>query len=300
MKSFSFLLSSIRRSTALVALALWLGGAGSAFAAGPLVLRVAVTALNGGGTDTLTLDDARLNGKPTAKLIVMHNFGTVGARHNSPVGVQYIGAPVNRWRLVNENGALMKVEGDNSFNVLVSSAAARILASPANSDGARCFFTAKKGKPDARFLVTHVINPLPKKSNGTRLEDHLGVIYTSLLGTPTNNVWSVLSEEINPMVATAFNVLDVTTAVRSFVHTATALNITNNFTAISDPIADGNPNAIVFATHVVNPPGAATNFLAKAIGVFYLGGKWRIYLEDPIALPVNTTFNVAVFAAATP
>jgi hypothetical protein len=296
MHPFERLLVSVSRAAVFVALVL---ASNLTSRAAPLVVRVPITALNSAG-NVLIIDDPRFNGKATLKMIVTHNYGTTGARQDSPIGVQYFGAPTNRWRILNENGAAMTVTGDNSFNILVSSAAARVNASTANSSSATTFFTLKKGKPDARLLVTHVINPFPKKANGMNLRDHFGVFYITGPGNPTTDVWSVIDEEINPAPAAAFNVFDATTVVHSIVHTATVANIASNATKIDDPVANGNAGAVVFVTHVANPPGAANNFVAKAIGVYYDGSNWNVYTEDGTAFPPNTTYNLAIFSGTTP
>jgi hypothetical protein len=82
----------------------------------------------------------------------------------------------------------------------------------------------------------------------------------------------------------------------AFVHVATAdtLHCTGNYcSTITNPLTDGDPNAILIVTHNYNPPEApAGNYLTHSFSVYY-NGKWNIYLDDfsPI---LDTAFNVLV------
>lgn len=76
----------------------------------------------------------------------------------------------------------------------------------------------------------------------------------------------------------------------AFVHTATAGNTSNHVTIIDNPATNDNPNAIVIVTKhwqgVYDP---------YDVGVFYAGGKWRIFHEDFTKdMPVNNKFNILV------
>jgi len=67
---------------------------------------------------------------------------------------------------------------------------------------------------------------------------------------------------------------------------ATASNIVANRTVIDNPDLNGNPNAVVTATHIYR-----SDFL-PAIGVWYNGANWTVYTEDSSAMIVNEEFAV--------
>jgi hypothetical protein len=81
----------------------------------------------------------------------------------------------------------------------------------------------------------------------------------------------------------------------AFQHTATAGNITANYTAIDNPMTNGDPNAILVVTPVLLPPNDVyANF---SIGVWYSTGlsKWTIFNQNSGGgFPDNAAFNVLV------
>ena len=90
------------------------------------------------------------------------------------------------------------------------------------------------------------------------------------------------------------NALDVSGPIKvsgtrpaAFTHKATAPS--NHVTIIDNPATNNNPTAIVIVSQfwegVYNP---------HSIGVFYASGKWRIFNEDIVDMPVNAEFNVLV------
>jgi hypothetical protein len=97
-------------------------------------------------------------------------------------------------------------------------------------------------------------------------------------------------------VNASFNVTVPTagTGTGVFVHTATAPNISGNWTAIDYPLTNGNPNAITIATPNYNPGGAGGIYDDHPIGVWYNGSKWSIFNQDLAAMPVNASFNLYV------
>jgi hypothetical protein len=81
-----------------------------------------------------------------------------------------------------------------------------------------------------------------------------------------------------------------------FTHTATDANSRGDYTYISDPAIDGDPNAVVVlvaqSTDRKNPRGASYD---HNIGVWYEGAnenKWAIFNQDRAAIPAGTTFEV--------
>lgn len=82
-----------------------------------------------------------------------------------------------------------------------------------------------------------------------------------------------------------------------FVHTATAANITSNWTTIDHPLTNSNPNAIVLATQNWNPSGVGNTYNIHPIGVWYSGSaqKWSIFNQDDTSgMPLGADFDVIV------
>jgi hypothetical protein len=90
--------------------------------------------------------------------------------------------------------------------------------------------------------------------------------------------------------------------VAIFVHTATAGNSGINFTAIDNPLANGNPHAIILVTPNWNPGSYCACVNANfPIGVGYVGegslGRWAIVNQNgsSSSIPLNATFNIYIF-----
>ncbi|HUZ08313.1 MAG TPA: hypothetical protein VMV89_12620, partial [Candidatus Paceibacterota bacterium] len=80
-----------------------------------------------------------------------------------------------------------------------------------------------------------------------------------------------------------------------FIQLTSAANDTGNYTAINNPLCNGNPFAILMVTHCYNPHnGTIHTFFNKAFGVFYKGLQWNIYTEDNSTMPTNIAFNVLI------
>jgi hypothetical protein len=82
-----------------------------------------------------------------------------------------------------------------------------------------------------------------------------------------------------------------------FIHRATATNIITNFTVITNPNSDGDPNAILFVTPNWNPGGVGGVYNNHPIGVFFCqrcSNKWAIFNQDFAAIPLNAAFNVMI------
>jgi hypothetical protein len=86
---------------------------------------------------------------------------------------------------------------------------------------------------------------------------------------------------------------DATINKTSFIHRATDENSRGDYTYISDPSIDGEPNAIVLVSHQRNIESASYN---HNIGVWYEAGarKWAIFNQDRAAVPAGATFRVEV------
>ena len=74
----------------------------------------------------------------------------------------------------------------------------------------------------------------------------------------------------------------------AFVHRATDANSRGDYTTLSDPRTNGDPDAVVLA----EPSGS----YERNIGVWYVPGKnkWAIFNQDRAAIPAGSAFEVAV------
>ena len=72
-------------------------------------------------------------------------------------------------------------------------------------------------------------------------------------------------------------------AQEAFIHKASKSNIKMNYTTLSHPSCDGNPNAILTVT-----PNWKGVYNSHSVGVWYSNGMWTIYNEDKALMPINT------------
>jgi hypothetical protein len=82
-----------------------------------------------------------------------------------------------------------------------------------------------------------------------------------------------------------------------FTHTATDANSRGDYTYISDPAIDGDPNAVVLVVPSTDRGNARGASYDHNIGVWYEGvneKKWAIFNQDRAAIPAGTTFKVII------
>jgi hypothetical protein len=86
---------------------------------------------------------------------------------------------------------------------------------------------------------------------------------------------------------------DDTAPKSSFVHRATEGNSRGDYTYISDPDINGNPNATVIVSNQRDKGSASYD---HHIGVWYESGarKWAIFNQDRTAMPAGATFEVEI------
>lgn len=246
----------------------------------------------GGNTvgSVLTIDHPSLNGKPRTKPLLTQFWSGVYNPH--PVGVQY-DTTAGRWQIVNEDG--VAIPPDAKFNVLLPKGVRTVLASAANSTANMTVFPTARGNPQARLLATHVTNPITAFPP-TYSQRYHGLHYVTEAAS-YGNQWSIYTENTENIEAIGFHVADVTRlkngeSPASFIFTAAGGNISDHVATIDNALTNGNPNAFVFVQHVWLP--ASQTYLNKPIGVYYDGGRWRIFTQDFSAMPDNTAFVVLV------
>jgi hypothetical protein len=84
-----------------------------------------------------------------------------------------------------------------------------------------------------------------------------------------------------------------------FVHRATPENISQNSTYLDNPLANGDPNVVLYVTQNWNPGGSAGIYNEHPIGVWYddSSQRWAIFNQDRETMPDGVAFNVAVLEA---
>jgi hypothetical protein len=82
-----------------------------------------------------------------------------------------------------------------------------------------------------------------------------------------------------------------------FTHTATDANSRGDYTYISDPAIDGDPDAVVLVAESTDRGNARGASYDHNIGVWYEGAnekKWAIFNQDQAAIPAGATFEVII------
>jgi hypothetical protein len=82
----------------------------------------------------------------------------------------------------------------------------------------------------------------------------------------------------------------------SFVHKAVDANSRGDYTYISDPSIDGDPNAVVMVTLISTQKSDETDANDHSIGVWYASRarRWAIFNQDRTAVPSGATFRIEV------
>jgi hypothetical protein len=256
------------------------------------------TAANIVGYRTI-IDHPLTNGKPGAIILVTPNFnpgGVVGPYEDHPISVVYYSG--SQWAIFNQDLAAMPVGA--AFNVIIPTAGANVFVHTATAGNSYYNHTyidnaLTNDNPNAIVFVTPNWNP--GGVGGTYANFPIGVYYDTLASK-----WAIFNQNNTPdsmPVNASFNVFVPTAGTGVFVHTATAGNSGGDWTSIDNPLTNGNPNAIVFVTPNWNPGGTiGGTYDNHNIGVYYGGGKWRIFNQDWAAVPVNAAFNVLVLVPA--
>lgn len=143
---------------------------------------------------------------------------------------------------------------------------------------------ALDANPSAKLIATQNWG-----TNGNYADFKFGTWYNG-----TN--WALYNEDNVTGFAdsTAWNILVPTGANGTvFSHTSSTTNTSGNYTIISHPSLDGNPNAIFFITH--NWSGNDNNvYNDHNTGVWYTGSNWSIYNEDMAAFPDSAVYDIFV------
>ncbi len=247
------------------------------------------------------IDNPLTNGNPNALLFATPNWnpgGGSGVYDNHHVGVSYDPA-AGKWAIFNQDLAPMPAGA--AFNVevaAVSPLAFVQVADFANTYTYATFFNTylTNGNPDALVFATS--NKNPGGGIGPYDDHAIGVYYHDSF-----TKWSVFNQDLAPLpIGTAFNVEVVPTGPSAFVQRATPANTSANVTFIDNPLTNGHPNALLFATPSWNPGGGAGIYDNHPIGVRYDPGvgRWAVFNQDSAPMPDGAAFNVHLVTAGHP
>lgn len=80
----------------------------------------------------------------------------------------------------------------------------------------------------------------------------------------------------------------------AFQHTSTATNTAGHATTIDHPLANGDPNALLFVMHAYVPGATVNDPKEKSVWYDAAVSRWRIYHDDLSSMPLGARFNVLV------
>ena len=227
-----------------------------------------------------------LDADPDAIFVVTQNYnpGQKGNVYNDrEVGVWYDGS---NWAVFNQDRSDMP-EGA-AFNVLIPGDDSLALVHTATAENIVYNWTIidlpeLNGDPDAAFLVTQNYNP---GQEGNVYNDHeVGVWYNG-------SNWAIFNTDQSAMTEGAsFNVV-IPPDADVDVHTATADNISDNWTALDDPALTGDSSAIVLVTQSFNPGEEYEVYNDHEVGVWFTGSTWAVFNQDREDMTEDASFNV--------
>ncbi|HEX7358642.1 MAG TPA: T9SS type A sorting domain-containing protein [Ignavibacteriaceae bacterium] len=143
------------------------------------------------------------------------------------------------------------------------------------------------GNADAKLFISHNWNG----SGSGVYNDHVSGLWYN------GSNWTIFNEDagIVPVVEnSAYHILVADESQSTvFQHSAEAGNIVSNWTVLSHPELDGNPNARILVTQILIS-SAGNVYNNHEVGVWYDGSHWAIFNQDIAAMPVGASFNVLI------
>ena len=246
--------------------------------------------------DASYIDHPDLNGNPGAQILVAHNWnppGSGGVYNEFKTGVFYSGSEA-KWGVYNEAGTAM-IE-NSSYNVYIGDGTDVFLhIADAAAVGSLASYSvldhpSLNNNPTALITLTTYFNP-----NGVRNDEVYGVWYDD-----ASFRWIIYAESLSDIpLDSAFFVGIEGSHTASAKHVATAGNISGNYTVITHPLLDGDPDARFVYTHNWGISGTSANVIHDfKTGAWYTGTNWAIYNEDLSAMSVDVEFDLKIYDAA--
>ncbi len=160
---------------------------------------------------------------------------------------------------------------------------------------------------NAQGIIKHVANTQNTKGHITTINNRLTngkstviLIVSQNYGAYNSNEigvwysagkWKIFNQNRKPIPMKAkFNIMVIPPNTgKSFVHTTTAKNTSGHITTLLSRLTNAKPNALVYVTQNFGKNNTSN------VGVWYSGGKWKIYNENTAKkMPLGTKFNVLV------
>lgn len=274
----------------LLALGSLLVGARPAFAGGSGAYLYAHTA-TGANTlgDFTLLDNPVSNNNPNALVFVTANWnpgGTYTGFDSHLVGVWYDSA-ASKWGIFNEDGTSMPVGASFNIYVLPGSISNTVFVQTTTTTNTSGYITfinnaGLNGNSSANFLVTQNWNP--GGSGGTYNNHAIGVWYDSYVGE-----WTIYNEDGSAIPnGASFNVVSMVGVTDAMTQVATSSNTTGDSTCINSTASNGNPNELVFITHVYS------GYFTDPSAVWYNAslGEWCVFDGLFHNMPTGASFFV--------
>jgi hypothetical protein len=233
------------------------------------------------------LDVPALNNNPYARVYVTHNWNPPDAQaaitNDHPLGVAYVGG---FWRIYNRDGANIPIGGAyNVYYTLPRTNSFVASASPGNAFTTTLSLNNPLLNDEPGAIAITTFNLHPAGQLGAAYNDQTGLQFTG--GAP--GYWQIFNRlGASFPISVSYNVL-IPPATNSFIQTSTVDNTGLNDTAIDNPLTNDDPYALVFIT-----PRDNGEMVEDNLGVYYSGGRWRIFIESGSALAVGQEFNVFV------
>ncbi len=103
--------------------------------------------------------------------------------------------------------------------------------------------------------------------------------------------WTIFNQDFSTMPSgVKYNFLVAAPGARAFKHVATSSNVSGNTTAIDHPLLNNNPAAKLLISQRWNG-----TYNASPVGVYYSGGKWRVFNEKTnVDIKAGAEFNIVI------
>lgn len=250
------------------------------------------TATNANSVSDLTLmDHPMLNNNPNAQMVVSHAWnppGNSGTYNTHRSGLFYSGGD-QKWGIYNEDGGAIEI-GTSYFVYIEQGTEMFEHIADAGNQGTSDSYTVLNhpdlnGNPDAQVVSTTYYNP-----NSSRNDATYGTWYDG-------SSWIIYKEDLSAIeFGDAFIVAINSPTTIPYRHVASASTISSNWTVISHPDLDGNPDARFVFFHNWGETGQPSNVIVDEIlGAWYTGSNWAIFTEDLSAFPQDAEFDLLIY-----
>ena len=239
------------------------------------------------------IDNPDINGDPTARLLITHNYnppGSPGVFNDNISGIRFNNVE-QKWVIYNEFDTVDIVEG-SSYNIYIAQGDEvfeHIHDAPTQPHPFYSYLDHPElnGDPGKNVVITNYWNP-----NGVANQKKYGTFYDEI-----ELKWVLYTENFtNPLNGVAFFVGVEGTNVDAIRHEATPGSIVGNLSIIDHPLLNNNPEAVVVLTHNWGIAGDSSNVVIdKNLGVTYSGSNWAVHLEDQSAFPEDAKFDIFIY-----